>query len=113
MLFIIIAILVYITQSIFASWWWIAVVSFVAAILVGRSKWEAFLSGFLGVAAVWVAQSFFVNQANEGLLAEKIAQIFKLPSGEWLLVITGVIGGLVGAFSALSGYSLRAILNKK
>ncbi|OJJ15648.1 hypothetical protein BKI52_37835 [marine bacterium AO1-C] len=113
MLFIIIAILVYISQSILAAWWWIAVVSFVAAALVGRSNLEAFLSGFLGVAVVWVVQAFFINQANEGLLAEKIAQVFKLPAGEWLLVITGVIGGLVGAFSALSGYSLRAILRKK
>lgn len=114
MLFIIIAILVFITQSLFSAWWWVAVVAFVAAVLVkARSNIEAILSGFLGVAGVWAIQAFFINQANEGLLAGKIAPIFSLPSGDWLLVITGVIGGLVGAFSAWSGYSLRVILRKK
>lgn len=113
MLFIIIALLVFITQSLFASWWWVAVVAFVAAVLVGRSNLEAFLSGFFGVAGVWVVRAFFINQANEGLLSGKIAQVFSVPSGDWLLIITGIIGGLAGAFAAWSGYSLKAIWHKK
>ncbi|EAY28073.1 hypothetical protein [Microscilla marina] len=113
MLFIIIALLVFITQSLFAAWWWIAVVAFVAAVLVGRSNLEAFLSGFFGVACVWVARAYFINQANDGLLSGKIAQFFALPSGDWLLIVTGVIGGLVGAFAAWTGYSLKAIWSKK
>jgi hypothetical protein len=113
MLFIVIALLVFITQSLFYQWWLIIVDAFVGALLLGKSGWQAFLSGFLGVGLVWAGQAFYLNTQNEDLLASKIANLFFLPNSLALLGITAFLGGLVGGFSALSAYSIRAFWQKK
>jgi hypothetical protein len=109
MLFLVIALLVFITQTLFMHWWLIAVDTFVAALLLAKGNWNAFLSGFFGVGLVWLGAAFYWDYQNEGLLMGKIAQLFKLPAGEWVMVLTVLIGALVGGLSALTGYSLRAL----
>lgn len=111
MLFIVIALLVFITQSIFTHWWLIIVDSFAAALFFGRSAWGAFFSGLLAVGLVWLGQSYYLDLQNEHLLITKISQLFKL-TPELLFAVTAGVGGLVGGFSALSGYSLRALWKK-
>jgi hypothetical protein len=112
MLFLVIALLVFITQSLLYQWWIIAIDAFLAALLLGRSGWQSFFSGFLGVGVVWFGQAFFLNYQNEGLLMAKVAQLFQLPDDYWLLLITGLVGGLVGGFSALSAYSIKSLWKK-
>ena len=113
MLFIIIALLVFITQSIFYHWWLVALDAFLAALFFARSSWEAFLSGFAAVALVWFGQAYYLNSRNEGLLLEKMTNLFGfLPSSEWLFAITVLLGALVGGFAALTAYSIRAFWKK-
>ncbi|NJO03162.1 MAG: hypothetical protein HC880_17100 [Bacteroidia bacterium] len=45
-------------------------------------------------------------------MLDKVAALFSLQPSWWLLVITILIGGLVGGLAALSGYSVRAIWKK-
>ncbi len=113
MLFVIIVLLVFITQSVFAYWWLIAVDAFLAALFFGRSGWGAFLSGFLAVALVWFGQAYYSSYLNENLLLGKITQLFRLPASEWMFVIVVSIGGLVGGLAALSGYSFKALWQKE
>ncbi|MCU0445919.1 MAG: hypothetical protein MUE85_13490 [Microscillaceae bacterium] len=113
MLFVVIALLVFITQSLFYHWWLIVVDAFLGALLLGKNGWQAFLSGFLAVALVWAGQAFYWNYQNEDLLANKIADLFFLPNSMALLGVTVLIGGLVGGFSALSGYSIKAFWQTK
>jgi hypothetical protein len=113
MLFIVIALLVFITQSLFYHWWLIIIDAFVGALLLGKNGWQAFISGFLGVGLIWAGQAFYLNNQNEDLLANKIADLFFLPNSLALLGVTVLLGGLVGGFSALSGYSIRAFWQKK
>lgn len=108
MLFIVITLLVFITQSIFSYWWLIIVDAFVAALFFGRSAGQAYLSGFVAVALVWFGQAFYIDVQNEHLLIAKIGDLFSL-SPELLFAVTAVIGGLVAGFAALSGYSVRAL----
>ncbi|MDX2301529.1 MAG: hypothetical protein NW226_01960 [Microscillaceae bacterium] len=113
MLFIIIALLVFITQTIFYHWWLVAVDAFVAALFFGRSGWVAFLSGFMAVGLVWFIQAYYLSQRNEGLLLERMTKFFGfLPSSEWMFVLTVAIGALVGGFSALTAYSIRSFWKK-
>lgn len=113
LLFLIIVLLVFVTQFLLHSWWIAAIDGFVAALFFSKSGWQAFIAGFLGVGVIWGGYAFYINQSNENLLADKIAQIFSLPGAVWLLVLTTLIGALIGGFSALTGYSLRALFIKK
>lgn len=114
MLLLITILLVFITQWFFYHWWWIIIDTFIATLLMGRTALSSFLSGFVAVAIVWGGYAFAVNSANEGLLLAKIAKIFFGTSSGWLLMlITIIIGALVGGFSALTAYSLKALWKKK
>lgn len=112
MLFLVTALLVFITQFLLPDFWWVCMVDCaLAALLVGKGSLNAFLSGFFGVALVWLGYMLFVNSQNEGLLLGRISQMFGL-SGNLLIALIACIGGLVGGMSALTGYNLKAMLKR-
>jgi hypothetical protein len=99
--------------SLFLPWWIIAVVGFMVGWLVPGGLLSAFVSGFLGVAIVWVAYAWKLDTANESAFSSLILQIIPLGQPLVLIVVAGMIGGLVGAFSTLSGAMLRSKPKKK
>lgn len=113
LLTIVIILLVFITQTLFSYWWLIIPNAFLSALLLGKGSWSSFLAGFLGVGLVWFFKAYYANWQNEGLLSEKIALLLKLPSPEWLLLITVLIAALTAGFAALFGYSIRDLVERK
>ena len=88
----------------FLPWYTIAVVAFAVGYFVKRSGLAAFAAGFVGVFLLWVAYAFMLSHANNDLLARKVATLLPLHGNVGaLLVVTGVVGGLVSGFAALSG----------
>jgi cbb3-type cytochrome oxidase subunit 1 len=100
--------------ALFFPWWIIAVTSFIVAFFVHQKTYKAFLSGFLALFALWGLQSFFIDQANDHLLATKIASVLPL-GGSYLVLIlvTAFIGALVAGMAALSGSLGRSLLRTK
>jgi hypothetical protein len=94
--------------GLFLPWWSIAIVALLIAILINQAAGIAFLSGFLGVFLLWGLLAWWINMKNEGILASKIASVLPLGgSAVALILVTGIIGGLVGGFAAMSGSYLR------
>ncbi|MFI5139485.1 MAG: hypothetical protein ACHQIM_16815 [Sphingobacteriales bacterium] len=103
MLFLIILILS-IAGSSLLPWWAIAVIAFFASFFIGKKPGRSFLSGFGAVFIAWVVLALFKSIPNEHILADRVVQLFPLPNNWiWLLLVTGLIGGLVGGMAALSG----------
>ena len=95
--------------GLFFPWWGIAVVALIVAVIVHQKPGKAFLSGLLGVMAVWSGLAIAIDIKNQGVLSEKIAHVLPLGGNAILLIIlTGLIGGLVAGLAALSGSYLRA-----
>lgn len=109
MLFLLIALLSLLLQ-LFLPWWIVAPVAFGLALWRGRSGWQAFGAGFGAVALVWLVSSAFIHLRTGGILTGKVAALLTLPSPLLLLVVTALIGGLVGGMAALSGYFSRNAL---
>jgi hypothetical protein len=109
LLFLLIALLSFILQ-LFLPWWIIAVVAFAAALWKAVSGSSAFWSGFLAVAVVWLLMAIFTHIRTDGILTSRIAALFNLPASFLLILITAIIGGLVGGMAALSGYFVRQAL---
>ncbi|OJV13792.1 MAG: hypothetical protein BGO21_07110 [Dyadobacter sp. 50-39] len=107
--FLIIAILSAILQ-IFAPWWVIAIVPFV--IVIARPSSGAFWSGFGGIAVPWLLYGYYQHFISDGALTDRVAKIFMLPNGILLLLVTALVGGLVGGFSGLAGYWVRQIFRR-
>jgi len=94
--------------GLYMPWWSIAIAAILVAMLVHQKAGKAFLSGFFGVFLLWAGLAWWINMKNESILATKIASVLPLGgSAIILLLVTGVIGGLVAGFAALSGSYLR------
>ncbi|MEZ2338698.1 hypothetical protein AB6735_23820 [Mucilaginibacter sp. RCC_168] len=112
MLFLIILILSF-ASGFFLPWWVVAIAAFSAAFFIGKTSGQAFWSGFLAVFIVWIVLALFKSIPNDHILAKKVAVLLHLPGWGYLLVITGIIGGLVSGFAALSGVLLQKAFGKE
>ena len=96
-------------SGLFLPWWGIAIAALIVALLIHQKAGKAFFAGFLGVFILWAGLALWIDMKNNGVLSHKIAGILPLGGNSILLIlVTGFIGGLVGAFAAMAGSSLRA-----
>ena len=112
MLFLIILILSF-AGSFFLPWWMVALIAFVAALIYGGKPGKAFLSGFGAIFIAWSILALMKSIPNDNILAGRVVQLFPLPNNWiWVLVVTAVIGGIVGGMSAISGALMRRAFSK-
>ena len=95
----------YVLES-FLPWYSFAFAAFVFGYVLDSES--NFLGGFIAIALLWGLKIFFVTQNASQDLAGKVALIMDPIKEKWVLIlITLVIGGLVGGFAAVTGGSLR------
>ena len=95
--------------GLFLPWWSIAIAALLVAIMVHQKAGKAFLSGFLGLFLLWAGLAWWIDMKNNGLLSKKIASVLPLGGNTILLIlVTGLVGGLVAGFAAMTGSYLRA-----
>lgn len=87
----------------FLPWWSLAIVAFLIAMLLRLSPGKAFLAGFLGIAVSWASWALWRDIPNDHLLAGRLSGVFGLPGGTSFIIVTAVVGGLVGGLAAWSG----------
>jgi hypothetical protein len=96
-------------SGLFLPWWGIAIAALLVAVIIHQKAGKAFLAGYTGVFLLWIGLSLWINIKNTGILSGKIANILPLNGNIFLLIaITGLIGGLVAGFAAMSGSYLRS-----
>jgi hypothetical protein len=94
--------------GLYLPWWSLAIVGIIVALLVHQQAFKAWLSGFLGVFLLWAGLAWWIDMKNNGVLSKKIASILPLGGSPIVLIlVTGIIGGLVAGFAAMSGSYLR------
>ncbi|WP_324673207.1 hypothetical protein [Hymenobacter sp. GOD-10R] len=97
--------------QLFLPWWIVAPIAFLLAARLGRTGGRSFLAGFAGVGLGWAVVAAWRNVGNDGLLAHRVAQLLPLGGSSWALVlVTAIVGGLVGGVAALAGCWLRQAL---
>lgn len=105
---LIITILLAFISGLFLPWWGIAIAAMLAAIVVRQKAGFAFLSGFFALLLLWSGLSYWIDSENESILSVRIAELLGIGDNSFLLIlITGVVGGLVAGFAAMTGSYLR------
>lgn len=98
-------------------WWWPALAGYALGFWRGRKASSAFGSGFLGAAGGWLAMAALMDWRNDQILSVRMAALFGLTGGIGpaapyapyaLLLITALVGGLLGGLGAWAGQALRA-----
>jgi hypothetical protein len=98
--------------QLFLPWWVIVVVPFLVYIVRSDTPLIAYIISLAGVATVWFAYALFLNISTQASMSDRIAQIFLLPSGSILAVVT-LVGGLAAGFGGLAGHYVRQLFVKE
>jgi hypothetical protein len=92
----------------YLPWWSIAVVAFIVAAVIPQKPGKAFLAAFIALFILWFGLCFYMSNANDNILAHKVSMlIIKMDNPYLLMLVTALIGALVGGLAALSGSFLR------
>jgi hypothetical protein len=89
-------------------WWLFVTGAFLGGLAVPQSSGRSFMAGFAGIFVLWLLLCLFTNAANQGIMSSRMAAILPLQgSPALLIIITALIGGLLGGMASLSGSFLR------
>lgn len=94
-------------------WWSAALVAGLVGLLSRLRTGEAFLAGFWGIALSWLAVMLYADVANDHLLSGRMAQLFKLPSYLIYIMLTFILGGIIGGLPAWAGAHLRKLFQSR
>lgn len=84
-------------------WWTLAIIAGITGWLLVLNAWQAFFAGLIGGSTLWFIAAWLQDNANNSALSAKVGQLFQGASSFQLLLLTGFLGGLIGALGALTG----------
>jgi hypothetical protein len=89
-------------------WWSFVITNILIAIAIPQKPINAFLSGVLGIGLLWFSLAFIIDNQNQHLLSTKVANVLPL-HGSYisLIILTTVVGALLGGLAALTGSYIR------
>ncbi len=92
----------------FLPWWTIALAAFAVSALIPQRPLPAFLSGFAALFLLWGLLALVADLRNEGILSSRVAAVLPLGgSGMAILLVTALVGALVGGGGSLTAAFLR------
>lgn len=93
--------------TLYFAWWSFAVTSLIVAIAIHQKPAKAFAAGFAALALLWGIHAIIINSTNDGILAQRVANILGVSSLA-LIFLTAIIGGLISGLAALTGSFARS-----
>lgn len=79
----------------------------------GFAGWTVFVISFLAGLGAWAGTAYFHNYIQEGKWSAVMGNVFMGLSSWQLIVMTGVLGGLLAGFGALTGNYAAGLFNTK
>jgi hypothetical protein len=97
----------------FLPWWTIGICAAIVAMGLSLNKITALLGGFTSIALLWMGAATLIDVHTNSILSVKIAPLLGFQSSTLLILLTGLVGGIVGGLGALSGQQLRTLLTRR
>lgn len=95
----------------FFPWWTVVLIAGLLGLaFYYRFVTVSFLAGFTAIALLWGGYAAFLE--NDRLSAQ-MAELIGLENPFWLVLLTGLVGGLLSGLAAAAGSSLRQIVHRK
>jgi len=95
----------------FLPWWSAAIVCFIITLIVALRPGNAFLAGFIGIGIFWLIAALYHDIPNQHILSQRMAVLFKLPNYSLFILVTVLIGALVGGLAGWAGGLVRRTFN--
>ncbi len=87
----------------FLPWWTMAVGAFATGLLFRQGGFLSFVAGLLGVGLLWFGMAYYIDSSTGSILSAKVASIFPTKTVGLLMLVTALIGGLVGGLASMTG----------
>lgn len=113
LLFTLLSALLVVFLNIVSPYWVVMIALTVLAILIRPSAWGGFFGGGLGMGLAWLAQTVYISAMTSSSLPDKMGALMGLGSGLSLMILTSVLGFILGGFSGLLGVMFRNLVQKK
>lgn len=99
----------------FLPWWSVMLAAIITSILISLERTAVFFVPFMAITFFWIVYAFLLSNANDFVLANKIAVLLPLQGNPYLLIlVTGLIGGLAAGVAAIFGKQCSLLfLNKE
>ena len=96
-------------SGLYFPWWTLSIVAFLISVLIQQKPLTSFICGFVSLFLLWGFLSFVISTQNDHILAHRVSLlIFKTDSPFLLIIVTALIGAIVGGFAALAGSFVRS-----
>ncbi len=97
----------------FIDWWAVAIAAFIGGFFFGNASGETFAKGAAAISTLWLIMVWYYHFSTQGILSNKIAQVLPVGGSAGILIlVTVLIGGLVGGWGAMSGFLIRNLFRK-
>lgn len=96
--------------TLFLPWWSVLIPSVLLGAWLLDKSFYAFLIGFSAAGAAWFVQALYIHIANNAILSTRVAETLSVGSPWVLLLITFVIGGILGGLGTLLGVQCKHML---
>lgn len=101
------------TLGMMLPWWSVALAGALTGFFIPQNRFLSFLSTFLGVLILYSTLIFFISNANNHILAQKIGLLVLKNKNEIMIIaVSAMISALVAGISALTGRSLAIVIKK-
>jgi hypothetical protein len=92
-------------------WWSLALVAFGVCFWRCQGSGRAFLYGFIGIAVVWLGYALIIQLQTDGVFVGRMSELlFKTNTGFLPVLVTTLLGGIVGGVAGIAGYFVRQAL---
>ena len=94
--------------GLYLPFWSVGLVAFLVSVFIYQKPGMAYLMGFSSIFLLWGALVWWIDAQNDSILSQRMASLFPLGGSSALIIlITAIVGAIVGGLSALSGSFLR------
>jgi len=98
--------------QLFTPWWGVVIATAIISFIIRLKGISVFLAPMLSIGLLWSIQAYRISNANDFILAEKIAVLLPLNGSVGaLILVTGLVGGLFGALGSITGRSLKVLVS--
>lgn len=113
LLFTLLSALLVVFLNIVVPYWVVMIALAVLAVLIRPSVWGGFFGGGLGMGLAWLGRTVYISAVTSSTLPDKMGALMGLGSGLSLMVLTAVLGFILGGFSGLLGVMFRNLVHSK
>lgn len=114
MIELILIVIVSLLAQLVLPWWSLAILAFIICFWRSPSGGRAFLSGFAGIALVWLIYATIIHTRTDGVFTGRMSELlFKTNTSVLPLLVTALVGGLVGGLAGLSGYFVKQAIGNQ